>query len=104
MFPQPQANSHVHARLKSFTAKKLVRLAKWKNMTVIRARYVPITTPVAKISLSFQLSGLGDGFTLSLEIVIIVPGSHHILVLKLSTAYFYRLPFTLTHQSYRHSE
>jgi len=30
-------------------------------------------TPVAKISLCFQESGSGDGFTLSLEIVMIVP-------------------------------
>jgi hypothetical protein len=29
--------------------------------------------PVMKISFSFQLSGCGDGFTLSLEIVMIVP-------------------------------
>jgi hypothetical protein len=42
-------------------------------MTVIMARYVPITTPVAKISGSFQLSGKGDGLTLSFEIVMIVP-------------------------------
>lgn len=34
---------------------------------------MPMTTPVAKISLSFQLSGSGDGLTLSLEIVMIVP-------------------------------
>ena len=30
-------------------------------------------TPVAKISESFQLSGKGDGFTLSFDIVMIVP-------------------------------
>ncbi|CAL1408760.1 unnamed protein product [Linum trigynum] len=29
--------------------------------------------PVAKISLSLQLSGTGDGFTLSLDMVMIVP-------------------------------
>lgn len=29
--------------------------------------------PVAKISFSFQLSGCGDGFTLSFAIVMIVP-------------------------------
>jgi len=29
--------------------------------------------PVAKISESFQLSGKGDGFTLSFDIVMIVP-------------------------------
>jgi hypothetical protein len=29
--------------------------------------------PVAKISFSFQLSGNGDGLTLSLEMVMIVP-------------------------------
>lgn len=42
-------------------------------MTVIRAKYPPSTTPVAKISLSFQLSGNGDGFTRSFEMVMIVP-------------------------------
>lgn len=31
--------------------------------------------PVAKISFSFQLSGSGDGLTLSFEMVIIVPAS-----------------------------
>lgn len=31
--------------------------------------------PVAKISASFQLSGRGEGFTLSFDIVIIVPDS-----------------------------
>lgn len=30
-------------------------------------------TPVAKISFSFQLSGSGDGFTRSFEIVMMVP-------------------------------
>lgn len=44
-----------------------------KNITVIRAKYPPRTMPVAKISLSFQLSGIGDGFTLSFDIVMIVP-------------------------------
>lgn len=34
-------------------------------------------TPVAKISLSFQLSGTGDGFTLSFDMVIIVPTKHN---------------------------
>ena len=35
-----------------------------------------MTTPVAKISLSFQLSGIGEGLTLSFDIVIIVPVSN----------------------------
>lgn len=34
-----------------------------------------MTIPVAKISLSFQLSGIGEGLTLSLDIVMIVPGN-----------------------------
>ena len=37
-----------------------------------------MTTPVAKISRSFQLSGDGDGLTLSLDIVMIVPGNQFI--------------------------
>lgn len=32
-----------------------------------------MTIPVAKISGNFQLSGVGDGFTLSLDMVMIVP-------------------------------
>lgn len=56
-----------------FTSKKWVSLAAQKNRTVIIARYMPMTTPWAKISFSFQLSGRGDGFTRSLEMVIIVP-------------------------------
>lgn len=31
--------------------------------------------PVAKISANFQLSGRGDGFTLSFDIVIMVPAN-----------------------------
>lgn len=57
------------------TVKKSVSLVAQKKTTVITARYVPRTMPVAKISLSFQLSGSGDGLTLSFEIVIIVPES-----------------------------
>lgn len=37
---------------------------------------MPITIPVANISGSFQLSGVGDGFTLSLDMVIMVPNSN----------------------------
>lgn len=55
------------------TGKKLVLYAAQKKMTVIMAKYPPRTTPVAKISANFQLSGIGDGFTLSFEIVIMVP-------------------------------
>lgn len=44
-------------------------------MTVIIAKYAPRTTPVAKISASFQLSGRGDGFTLSFDMVMMVPTS-----------------------------
>ena len=55
------------------TEKKSVSFIAQKKITVITARYPPKTTPVAKISLSFQLSGRGDGFTLSLDMVMIVP-------------------------------
>ena len=55
------------------TGKKLVLYAAQKKITVIMAKYPPRTTPVAKISANFQLSGCGDGFTLSFEIVIMVP-------------------------------
>jgi hypothetical protein len=37
-------------------------------------------TPVANISASFQLSGWGDGLTLSLDIVIMVPGAGSVAV------------------------
>lgn len=40
---------------------------------MINARYVPMTIPVANISGSFQLSGIGDGLTRSLDMVMIVP-------------------------------
>jgi hypothetical protein len=50
-----------------------VLYAAQKKMTVITAKYPPRTIPVANISASFQLSGCGDGFTLSFEIVIMVP-------------------------------
>lgn len=53
--------------------KKSVSLMIQKTMTVIKARQPPNTIPVAKISFSFQLSGNGDGFTRSFEIVMIVP-------------------------------
>lgn len=56
------------------TDKKLVSFTIQKNSTVPNAKYPPKTTPVANISLSFQLSGTGDGFTRSFEIVIMVPG------------------------------
>jgi hypothetical protein len=54
-------------------------------MTVIIARYVPRTIPVAKISFSFQLSGKGDGLTLSLEIVMIVPAIFFIADMRTDT-------------------
>lgn len=57
------------------TEKKFVPSINQKNITVINAKYPPSTTPVAKISFSFQLSGNGDGFTLSFEIVIMVPST-----------------------------
>lgn len=57
------------------TEKNLVSFMAQKKITVISAKYPPRTMPVAKISFSFQLSGIGDGFTLSLDIVMIVPGS-----------------------------
>ncbi|KAJ9556605.1 LOW QUALITY PROTEIN: hypothetical protein OSB04_011219 [Centaurea solstitialis] len=66
-------NGRCHHRGRPLTGKKLVSYASQKKTTVIRARYVPRTTPVANISVSFQLSGTGDGFTLSFDIVIIVP-------------------------------
>ena len=53
--------------------KKSVLYMAQKNITVMSAKYPPRTIPVAKISLSFQLSGCGDAFTLSLEIVMMVP-------------------------------
>lgn len=37
------------------------------------AMYILRTTSVAKISFSFHESGIGDGFTLSLEMVMMVP-------------------------------
>ena len=41
--------------------------------------------PVVKISFSFQLSGIGDGLTLSFEIVMIIPGHIcHVLNEKLT--------------------
>lgn len=55
------------------TEKKSVSLTSQKKRTVPNAKYPPKTTPVAKISFSFQLSGTGDGFTRSLEIVMMVP-------------------------------
>jgi hypothetical protein len=55
------------------TGKKLVLYAAQKKMTVIIAKYPPSTIPVVKISESFQLSGCGEGFTRSFDIVIIVP-------------------------------
>ena len=39
---------------------------------VTKARYVPMIVPVSNISMSFQLSGIGDGFTRSFEIVMMV--------------------------------
>lgn len=42
-------------------------------MTVMTAKYPPRMTLVVKISANFQLSGKGDGFTLSFDIVMIVP-------------------------------
>lgn len=38
--------------------------------------------PVVKISASFQLSGKGDGFTLSFDIVIMVPSYHKVLTIN----------------------
>lgn len=55
------------------TEKKSVSLTSQKKRTVPSAKYPPNTIPVPKISLSFQLSGTGDGFTRSLEIVMMVP-------------------------------
>lgn len=55
------------------TEKKLVSFTSQKNNTVPNAKYPPKTIPVAKISFSFQLSGIGDGFTRSFEIVMMVP-------------------------------
>jgi hypothetical protein len=57
----------------TLTGKKLVLYAAQKKMTVIIAKYPPSTIPVVKISESFQLSGCGEGFTRSFDIVIIVP-------------------------------
>lgn len=68
------------------TSKKWVSLAAQKKSTVIIARYMPMTTPWAKISFSFQLSGRGDGFTRSLEIVMIVPEYNSVRV-------FLRFPY-----------
>jgi hypothetical protein len=55
------------------TGKKLVLYAAQKKITVIIAKYPPSTTPVVKISANFQLSGSGEGFTRSFDIVIMVP-------------------------------
>jgi hypothetical protein len=55
------------------TGKKLVLYAAQKKITVIIAKYPPSTTPVVKISANFQLSGGGEGFTRSFDIVIMVP-------------------------------
>ena len=58
------------------TGKKFVLYAAQKKITVITAKYPPSTIPVVKISASFQLSGSGDGFTRSFDIVIMVPIHH----------------------------
>ena len=55
------------------TGKKFVLYAAQKKITVITAKYPPSTIPVVKISASFQLSGSGEGFTQSFDIVIMVP-------------------------------
>lgn len=60
----------------ALTEKKWVSCMSQKKRTVINAKYVPSTTPIEKISRNFQLSGSGDGFTLSFEIVMIVPEAH----------------------------
>uniref|UniRef100_A0A0E0G4L6 Uncharacterized protein n=1 Tax=Oryza nivara TaxID=4536 RepID=A0A0E0G4L6_ORYNI len=53
--------------------KKLDLYAALKNITCIIANYPPRTTAVVKISANFQLSGIGEGFTRCLDIVIMVP-------------------------------
>jgi hypothetical protein len=53
--------------------KKLDLYAALKNITCIFANYPPRTTAVVKFSANFQLSGIGEGFTRCLDIVIMVP-------------------------------
>lgn len=48
-------------------------------------------TPVVKISANFQLSGRGDGFTLSFDIVIMVPGSSGILKEEQTRKHLFRI-------------
>lgn len=48
--------------------------------------------PVANISLSFQLSGFGDGFTLSFEIVMMVPVYKYVNKVSLQRALYCSIP------------
>ena len=54
--------------LRNGTEKKVIHPFKM----VTKARYVPMIVPVSNISMSFQLSDIGDGFTRSFEIVMMV--------------------------------
>jgi hypothetical protein len=66
-------DGHIKKDVERCTGKNEVLCISQKNRTVINAKYVPNTTPIENISFNFQLSGRGDGFTRSLDIVIIVP-------------------------------
>ena len=59
--------------LRNGTEKKVIHPFK----TVTKARYVAMTVLVSNISFNFQLSGIGDGFTRSFEIVMMVPNTNH---------------------------
>ena len=59
--------------LRNGTEKKVIHPFKM----VTKARYVPMKVLVSNISFNFQLSGIGDGFTRSIEIVMMVPNTNH---------------------------
>lgn len=65
------------------------------------AMYVPRTTPVAKISFSFHESGIGDGFTLSLEMVMMVP-SFKMAIIKTMKGEKSKLPYQSYKQETQH--
>lgn len=75
------------------TGKKLVLYAAQKKTTVITAKYPPSTIPVVKISASFQLSGRGEGFTRSFDMVIMVPvDTRKMVEVKMKNDVYYFLP------------